>query len=480
LSEIEKVPEQPSAMLPGIRDHSLGVPALREDEFRMFAQLANTIAHTEFVPGSLRGSPPKVLAAFLYGKELGLGPMQSLASVNIIDGSPSLDADLMVAMVRQAGHEISRDEERDERGQVVAVTAHGRRKDGAEDSFTFSLLDARRAGLLEKKNWLKYPTVMLIWRAYSQLCRLLFPDVVKGIGYTLDEVEEITAEPPVAAPPVAAEPVAAEPGEEPAEPAVGEVVQEGDEPSLGDYDHLSDVEIMAKLPELGAEDLQFVRTYEAEHEARENVLAAIDALLAEPSESAEDVPLAGEPEPPAVEPEPAPEPWPGYDKDTAAAIAGRLPKLSAEDLEVVREYEAARKNRSGVLKVVEGLLSNPQPQPEPLAEPAQPDGAVVPPDFQVDESDFAPLEPEGPTQREGETRLLALDSWIREQKPDDRELQPWLLERIIGSASKSWGRPIHALDDMSVEELDAIWKAAESRIGPDVLAQALAKSETES
>jgi len=33
---------------------------------------------------------------------------------------------------------------------------------------------------------------------------------------------------------------------------------------------------------------------------------------------------------------------------------------------------------------------------------------------------------------------------------------------------------------MSVEELDAIWKAAESRIGPDVLAQALAKSETES
>ena len=53
------------------------------------ARLAEMIHSTEFVPASLR-SAPKVAAAILYGRELGLPPMTALGSVNVIQGRASL------------------------------------------------------------------------------------------------------------------------------------------------------------------------------------------------------------------------------------------------------------------------------------------------------------------------------------------------------------------------------------------------------
>ena len=44
-------------------------------------ELAKAVANTEFVPKSLRGNPAAITAAILYGDEVGLGPMQSLARI---------------------------------------------------------------------------------------------------------------------------------------------------------------------------------------------------------------------------------------------------------------------------------------------------------------------------------------------------------------------------------------------------------------
>ena len=51
-------------------------------------RLAARIHNTSFVPKALRGDPNSVLACILTGDELGLGPMQSLRMVNVIDGPP--------------------------------------------------------------------------------------------------------------------------------------------------------------------------------------------------------------------------------------------------------------------------------------------------------------------------------------------------------------------------------------------------------
>ena len=50
---------------------------------------------------------------------------------------------------------------------------------------------AERAGLVKpNSNWLKIPTDMLVARAQSRLCRMVYPDLLAGL-YTPDELGEI-------------------------------------------------------------------------------------------------------------------------------------------------------------------------------------------------------------------------------------------------------------------------------------------------
>ena len=145
------------------------------------------ISRTEFVPATLRGKPEAILAAVLAGRELGMGPMESLRTIDMIDGKPSPSAEWMVGKVFDAGHVIVADEQTAKGCTVTGV----RYRDGAEQarmSFTFTWEMAERAGLTKKSNWKNYPEAMLYWRATSQLCRQFFPDVLRGLKYLPDEL----------------------------------------------------------------------------------------------------------------------------------------------------------------------------------------------------------------------------------------------------------------------------------------------------
>ena len=65
-----------------------------------------------------------MLACILTGEELGLGPMQSLRMVNVIEGRPAASAELMRALVNRAGHRLSVVEAKQDQ-----VTLYGRRSD---------------------------------------------------------------------------------------------------------------------------------------------------------------------------------------------------------------------------------------------------------------------------------------------------------------------------------------------------------------
>ena len=150
-------------------------------------RLAQRIAHTPFVPAALRGKPEAVLAAVLFGAELGLGPMQSLAQIHVIDGRPAAAPEMMRALIARAGHRIDVLESVDDR-----VTLAGRRADtGAEAKVTWTWADAQRAKLTGKSNWATYPRAMLLARATGELARMLFPDVIAGLSYTPEEVSSM-------------------------------------------------------------------------------------------------------------------------------------------------------------------------------------------------------------------------------------------------------------------------------------------------
>jgi hypothetical protein len=154
-------------------------------------ELSEVIANTEFVPKGLRGNQPAILAAVLYGHEVGLGPMQSLAKISVIDGRPTLAAEAMRALVRRAGHEIWIEESTTTR----AVVAGRRRGERVTQRVTWTLDDAKRARLAGRQNWQTYPRQMLLARAWAELCRQVFDDAIGGLAAT-EEIEETVEDGP--------------------------------------------------------------------------------------------------------------------------------------------------------------------------------------------------------------------------------------------------------------------------------------------
>lgn len=144
------------------------------------SKLANFIAETDFVPAALRNKPAAVAACILTGRELGIGPMQALKSINMIKGTPSLSAEYKRARALAAGHEIVFDDT-----TTTRCVVRGRRA-GTDRwvTVTWTIDMAKRAKLAGKDIWQAYPQRMLQARATSELCDIIFPDASLGLATT--------------------------------------------------------------------------------------------------------------------------------------------------------------------------------------------------------------------------------------------------------------------------------------------------------
>ena len=148
-------------------------------------QLAHAIANTDFVPKAMRGNEAAIAASILYGDEVGLSPMQSLAKIAVIDGKPSLAAEAQRALILAAGHNIWLEEQ-----TTTKVTIAGKRFDQDQiGRVTWTMDDARRAKLDGKQNWRTYPRQMLVARASAELARSMFADVIGGLA-AIEELED--------------------------------------------------------------------------------------------------------------------------------------------------------------------------------------------------------------------------------------------------------------------------------------------------
>lgn len=149
-------------------------------------QIAKSLARTSFVPQSLRGKPDDITAAILAGQELGLPPMATLRSMDVIQGTPALRAHAMRGLVQSHGHEVVLVESTPQR-----CTMRGRRKDTENwQEVEWDLLRAAGLGLTGKSEWKKQPQTMLVARATGEICRLIAADVLFAMPYASEELDE--------------------------------------------------------------------------------------------------------------------------------------------------------------------------------------------------------------------------------------------------------------------------------------------------
>ena len=142
----------------------------------------------------------QAVVKILYGAELGFGPIASMLGCYIVNGRPSLSAQLIASAIQKSGTYRYRIREWTDKRCRIEFFERGESLGDA----SFSIEDATRAGLTGNDTWKKYPKAMLWARAMSQGARAYTPDVFNGAIYTPDELQEdwqITTREAIPAPP---------------------------------------------------------------------------------------------------------------------------------------------------------------------------------------------------------------------------------------------------------------------------------------
>ena len=202
--------------------------------------LGNVLAASGFFQDSREGAQAAVKV--MAGQELGFGPIASMTGIYIVKGRVTLSANLMAAAIKR--HPAYTFRVKEHNAEVCTI-------DFLEDgevigTSSFSMDDAKAAGLAGSETYKKFPKNMLYARALSNGAKWYCPDVFGGAIYTPDELgEEIDPESGEILNPTAPtpNPVAAEP-----EPVDAEVVGIDREFAVGIVERAAALSVLDKLP----------------------------------------------------------------------------------------------------------------------------------------------------------------------------------------------------------------------------------------
>ena len=153
-------------------------------------RFADMLAGSSMVPKDYQGKPANCLVAIQWGQEIGLGPLQALQNLAVINGRPSLWGDAALALVQ--AHPAYVEHEEGIRGEGDAMLGYCRitRQGSKPHEAVFSVADAKKAGLWGKAGpWQQYPQRMLQLRARGFALRDKFADALRGV-ITAEEAQD--------------------------------------------------------------------------------------------------------------------------------------------------------------------------------------------------------------------------------------------------------------------------------------------------
>lgn len=170
------------------RGNSVTEPKTFEDTWR----LAQILAKTQMFGLT---TPENAFVVLATGMELGIPAMTAPRGIYVIDGKPSLYAQMMVALVRSSGAcAMWRIVERTRTRCVIEAKREGESEQPVTFTWTIEraqsiyIDSARKVPLTSKATWQNDPEGMLYNRCASEVCRVLFSDVTLNL-YTPEELE---------------------------------------------------------------------------------------------------------------------------------------------------------------------------------------------------------------------------------------------------------------------------------------------------
>lgn len=151
------------------------------------AQMTRAVAIAkagDMLPRQYKANPGAILLAMDWADRHGVSTMDALHGVSWVQGRPVIDATLQRSLAIKAGYRIIPTEVSRETATVQVVLQSTGQVLG---SATYTMDDARTAGLASKDNWKKNPEDMLLARASTRAVRRFAPDALIGGALAEDE-----------------------------------------------------------------------------------------------------------------------------------------------------------------------------------------------------------------------------------------------------------------------------------------------------
>ena len=152
-------------------------------EFAGLVSMGDQLRRTGFLPAHIKNGVD-FAAIVLMGRELGMGTMAACRKLQVIKGTVTERADSQLARFKSAGGRAEFKELSEARAVLTL-----RHPNGDQHTETFTIEDAKRAGLASNDNYNKHPKAMLRSRAITAGLKSVGWEGAVGI-YDPDEVSE--------------------------------------------------------------------------------------------------------------------------------------------------------------------------------------------------------------------------------------------------------------------------------------------------
>lgn len=156
---------------------------LSVSNFEHAMKVSEFISKSELVPKDMRGKPADILLAMEFGRRLGLGELQAIQNIAVINGRPSMWGDSVLAVCQ--GHpecESIKEEDNGKKGDEFGYTCTVLRRGYDPIVRKFTVEDAKKAGLWGRTGpWSQYPKRMVQMRSRSWALRDAFADALSGV-----------------------------------------------------------------------------------------------------------------------------------------------------------------------------------------------------------------------------------------------------------------------------------------------------------